>query len=116
LPPAQRFNAILFARTTTQVFPFPRTATREALDALDAAVDPNQLENGTDLVAALGRAADWVKRGGALQAGNLDSWSSSATALLPESQTAEKLAGALASVAPGASASRAGLARAPGRR
>ena len=100
LPPAQRFNAILFARTTTQVFPFPRTATREALDALDAAVDPNQLENGTDLVAALGRAADWVKRGGALAGGESRLLVIVSDGALPESQTAEKLAGALASVAP----------------
>ena len=61
LPPAQRFNAILFARTPMLVFPVSRAATREALDALAAAADPNQLENGTDLVAALLRAADWVK-------------------------------------------------------
>jgi len=100
LPPAQRFNAILFARTTTQVFPFPRTATREALDALDAAVDPNQLENGTDLVAALGRAADWVKHGGALAGGESRLLVIVSDGALPESQTAEKLAGALASVAP----------------
>ena len=101
LPPAQRFNAILFARTTTQVFPLPRTATREALDALDAAVDPNQLENGTDLVAALGRAADWVKRGGALSGGESRLLVIISDGALPESQTGESLAGALASVGPG---------------
>jgi hypothetical protein len=101
LPPAQRFNAILFARTTTQVFPLPRTATREALDALDAAVDPNQLENGTDLVAALGRAADWVKHGGALSGGESRLLVIVSDGALPESQTAERLAGALASVGPG---------------
>jgi Mg-chelatase subunit ChlD len=101
LPPAQRFNAILFARTTTtQVFPLPRTATREALDALDAAVDPNQLDNGTDLVAALGRAADWVKRGGVLSDGESRLLVIVSDGALPESQTAEKLAGALASLAP----------------
>jgi hypothetical protein len=98
-PPAQRFNAILFARTATQVFPLPRTATREALDALDAAVDPNQLENGTDMVAALGRAAEWVKRGGPLPGGESRLLVIVSDGSLPESQTAEKLASALASVA-----------------
>jgi Mg-chelatase subunit ChlD len=101
LPPAQRFNAILFARTATQVFPLPRTATREALDALDAAVDPNQLENGTDLVAALGRAADWVKRGGLLPDNASRLLVIVSDGALPESQTAERLEGALASVNPG---------------
>jgi Mg-chelatase subunit ChlD len=101
LPPAQRFSAILFARTPTPVFPLPRTATREALDALDAAVDPNQLENGTDLLAALGRVADWVKRGGALASGESRLLVIVSDGALPESQTAERLAGALASVAPG---------------
>ncbi len=100
LPPAQRFNAILFARTATQVFPLLRTATREALDALDAAVDPNQLENGTDLVAALGRAAEWVKRDGPPADGESRLLVIVSDGALPESQTAEKLARALASVAP----------------
>jgi Mg-chelatase subunit ChlD len=100
MPPAQRFNAILFARTATQVFPLPRTATHEALDALDAAVDPNQLENGTDLVAALGRAAEWVKRGGPLPRGESRLLVIVSDGALPESQTAEKLASALASVGP----------------
>ena len=43
LPPAQRFNIILFARTATQVFPIARAATGEALDALTAAADPTSL-------------------------------------------------------------------------
>ena len=102
LPPAQRFNAILFARTATQVFPLPRAATREALAALDAAVDPNQLENGTDLVAALGRAADWVKSGGSRSAGESRLLVIVSDGALPEDQTAARLAGALASVGSGA--------------
>ena len=102
LPPAQRFNAILFARTATQVFPLPRAATREALSALDAAVDPNQLENGTDLVAVLGRAADWVKGGGPLSRGGSRLLVIVSDGALPEDQTAARLAGALASVGSGA--------------
>jgi Mg-chelatase subunit ChlD len=102
LPPAQRFNAILFAGTATQVFPLPRAATREALAALDAAVDPNQLENRTDLVAALGRAADWAKGGGARSAGESRLLVIVSDGALPEEQTAARLAGALASVGPGA--------------
>jgi Mg-chelatase subunit ChlD len=102
LPPAQRFNAILFARTATQVFPLPRAATREALAALDGAVDPNQLENGTDLVAALGRAADWVKGGGSLSRGESRLLVIVSDGALPEDQTAARLGGALDSVGPGA--------------
>ena len=102
LPPAQRFNAILFARTATQVFPLPRAATREAMAALDAAVDPNQLENGTDLAAALGRAADWARGGGSRSAGESRLLVIVSDGALPEDQTAARLAGALASVGPGA--------------
>ena len=99
LPPAQRFNAILFARTATQVFPISRTATREALDAFEAAADPNQLENGTDLVAALTRAAAWVKEQG--QDGSSRLLVMVSDGALPESQTGEKLAGALAPIISG---------------
>jgi von Willebrand factor type A domain len=101
LPPAQRFNAILFARTATQVFPLPRAATREALAAIEAAVDPSQLENGTDLVAALGRAADWAKGGGLLSRGESRLLVIVSDGALPEDQTAVRLVGALASVGPG---------------
>jgi von Willebrand factor type A domain. len=101
LPPAQRFNAILFARTATQVFPISRTATREALDALEAAADPNQLENGTDLAAALRRAVDWVKGDGALAGGGARLLVVVSDGALPESQTAAMLASALASVVGG---------------
>ena len=100
LPPAQRFNLMLFARTAAQVFPIARVATGEALDALAAAADPNLLENGTDLVAALRRASDWVKSDGLSRGSRLLVIISDGA--LPESQTAELLAGALAPVAPGA--------------
>jgi hypothetical protein len=101
LPPAQRFNAILFARTLTPVFPIARAATREALDALEAAADPNQLENGTDLVAALRRVADWAKGDGTLLGAGSRLLVIVSDGALPESQTAERLADALASVVAG---------------
>jgi von Willebrand factor type A domain len=56
LPPSVRFNAILFGRQATPAFVLPRLATREALDVFTAAADPNRLENGTDVAAALARA------------------------------------------------------------
>jgi hypothetical protein len=101
LPPAQRFNVILFARTATQVFPISRTATGEALDALAAAADPNQLENGTDLLAALRRAVDWVKPDGFSSGGGPRLLVIVSDGALPESQTTEMFASALAPVVPG---------------
>jgi hypothetical protein len=97
LPPAERFNAILFARAPKPMSSLARTATREALDAFEAAADPNQLENGTDLVAALARAADWAKREGQNAGSHLLVIISDGA--VPESQTAEQLTAALASVA-----------------
>ena len=91
LPPAQRFNAILFGRTVTQVFALSRTATREALDGFAAAADPNQLENGTDLVAALARAGDWLKG----EEGTSHLLVIISDGALPDSQTEAKLVGVL---------------------
>jgi hypothetical protein len=98
LPPAQRFNVMLFARTATQVFPIARAATGEALDALTAAADPNLLENGTDLLAALRRAADWVKGDAPFSGGGSRLLVIVSDGALPESQTAEMMASALARV------------------
>jgi hypothetical protein len=95
LPPAERFNAFVFARTVTQAFPLPRSATREALDSLMAAADPNRLENGTDLSAALERVATWIKgdpsKGPRLLAIITDG-------AIPEAQSVEKLAATLGQV------------------
>jgi len=99
LPPAQRFNAILFDKTAAPVFPLARTATREALDALEAAADPNRLENGTDLVAALRSAAGWAS---ADETGVSRLLVIISDGALPEKQTVDGLTGALASVTPGA--------------
>lgn len=56
LPPSVAFNAILFGEAATPLFPIPRMPTREAIEALSSAADPNRLEKTTDLVAALARA------------------------------------------------------------
>jgi hypothetical protein len=57
LPPATRFDALFFDRgTSKRLFPLPRPATREAIDALEAQMVPDRLQNGTDLVAALREA------------------------------------------------------------
>ncbi len=53
LPPSLRFNAIFFDGDAQALFPVARVATREALDALDAAAAPASLANGTDLRRAL---------------------------------------------------------------
>jgi hypothetical protein len=53
LPPSVRFNAVLFDRTAHSLFPLARAATVEALGALDGELGPGQLQNGTDLSAAL---------------------------------------------------------------
>jgi hypothetical protein len=56
LPPSVAFNAVLFGSSAEPLFALPRMPTREALDALVNAADPNRLENGTDVVSALRRA------------------------------------------------------------
>jgi Mg-chelatase subunit ChlD len=53
LPPATRFDALFFDRASKRLFPLARPATREALDALEAEMVPDRLQNGTDLAAAL---------------------------------------------------------------
>jgi hypothetical protein len=62
LPPSLRFNAVLFDRAVTPLFPVARAATLEALTALEESVGPTTLGNGTDLVGALRRAAELGKR------------------------------------------------------
>jgi von Willebrand factor type A domain len=53
LPPATRFNALFFDRRTAPLFPMLRPATREAMEAFENQMVPDQLRNGTDLPAAL---------------------------------------------------------------
>lgn len=93
LPPSVKFNAILFGGKAEPLFPLSRMPTREALDTLVSAADPNRLENGTDVVGALGRVRALLDAdGGAGQA-----WVVLITdGALPESQTRERMQAGLA--------------------
>jgi hypothetical protein len=62
LPPSTRFDALLFDRGTTRLFPMSRPATREAIGALEDAMVPARMHNGTDLVAALREAGALLRR------------------------------------------------------
>jgi hypothetical protein len=62
LPPSTRFDALFFDRGTKRLFPMSRPATREAIDAFEAEMVPDRLQNGTDLVAALREAGTLLRR------------------------------------------------------
>lgn len=62
LPPSTRFNVVFFDRRTKLLFPATRPATREALEALEAEMVPDQMQNGTDLAAAVRRAATLLRQ------------------------------------------------------
>jgi hypothetical protein len=62
LPPTTRFDALFFDRATKRLFPMQRPATREAIAALEAEMVPDQLQNGTDLPAALREAGALLRR------------------------------------------------------
>ena len=62
LPPSTRFDALFFDRATKRLFPMGRPATREAIDAFEAEMVPDRLQNGTDLAAALREAAALLRR------------------------------------------------------
>lgn len=95
LPPAVRFNAVLFGSQATPIFQVFRMATRESLDGLTTAADPNQLENGTDVVAALGKARALMEAEPDDGAGH--TWIVLLTdGALPTRQTAERMRSALA--------------------
>jgi hypothetical protein len=53
LPGATWLAPVTFARTARPLFAAPRMATREALQAIDGALSPERLENGTDTRALL---------------------------------------------------------------
>jgi len=96
LPPSVPFDAILFGAEATPVFALPRMPTREALNLFTNAADPNRLENGTDVVAALARARTMI--GVAGDRGAAQSWVVIVTdGALPPDQTAEHMQAALAS-------------------
>lgn len=62
LPPATRFDALLFDRTQKRLFPVARPATRAAIGAMEDELVPAQLTNGTDVAAALRAAGDLLRR------------------------------------------------------
>jgi hypothetical protein len=62
LPPTTRFDVLFFDRGTKRLFPMSRPATREAIDAFEAEMVPDRLQNGTDLVAALHDAGALLRR------------------------------------------------------
>ena len=98
LPPSVPFDAVLFGSQATPVFALPRMPTREALDVFTNAADPNRLENGTDVVAALARARTLLPTGGEGGAGS--TWVVLVTdGALPASQTVERMQTALGSAA-----------------
>ena len=95
LPPSVPFNAIPFGIAATPAFSLPRMPTREALEALSSAADPNRLENGTDVSQALGRARAMLDAGGDDEAGT--TWVVLMTdGALPVSQNADGMQKALA--------------------
>ena len=95
LPPAVRFNAILFGLQATPIFGLFLMPTRESLDGLTAAADPNQLENGTDVVAALAKARALIEAERDEATGR--TWVVLVTdGALPAKQTAERMRRALA--------------------
>jgi hypothetical protein len=93
LPPSARFNAVLFDRSVEPLFPVPRAATLEALAAIDEAVGPGSLKNGSDLPAALRRAVALARaEGGEAPA----AWVLISDGALADEHTAGVLASAVA--------------------
>jgi hypothetical protein len=61
LPPSTMFDALFFDRARARLFPAPRTATRQALGALEDEMVTARLANGTDLRAALRATGDLLR-------------------------------------------------------
>ncbi|SRR6266545_7045832 len=62
LPPTTRFDVLFFDRGAKRLFPMSRPATREAIDAFEAEMVPDRLQNGTDLVSGLHEAGALLRR------------------------------------------------------
>jgi hypothetical protein len=93
LPPILPFNAILFGGTAEPVFAWPRISTREALDKFVDAADPNRLENGTDVAAALAKTHAFLP---VVDADEREWIVLLTDGALPPGQTAERMQKALA--------------------
>jgi hypothetical protein len=96
LPPSVRFNAVFFDRGAAPLFPVARAATEEALAAFEAQAGPGQLGNGTSLPHALKTATDLARFEGEAR-----TWLVLITdGAIPESERAEALLAATASLPP----------------
>jgi hypothetical protein len=94
LPPSVHFNAVLFDRVATPLFPVARAATGEALAALEAQAGPGLLENGTSVPRALKAAAELLRFEGESR-----TWLVLLTdGAVPEAERAEALLSATASL------------------
>jgi hypothetical protein len=92
LPPSVKINAVLFAGDSEPVFALPRLATKEAMDLVEHAADPNRLDNGTDVSGALTRIRKLADPGGATS----PTWVVIVTdGALPADQTAGRMQAAL---------------------
>lgn len=58
LPGSVRFNMVTFDRNHVKLFPVARLVTRETLAAIDQALQPERLANGSDLQAAVNAALE----------------------------------------------------------
>jgi hypothetical protein len=95
LPPTLAFNAVFFDRTAEPLFALPRSATLEALSALEDAVGLGTLRNGTDLPLALRQAAQLTSDGAA---SSPTYWVVITDGALPDHDTSGTLAEAVAGV------------------
>ena len=96
LPPATRFDALFFDRGLEAAVPAcAGPATREAIDALEAEMVPDRLQNGTDLAAALREAGRLLRREQTTFAPDTCCWRSSPTARCPPTPDAAALDRAL---------------------
>jgi hypothetical protein len=99
LPPTLTFNVLFFDRVAEPLFPLPRSATLEALGALEGAVGLGSLRNGTDLPLALRRAVQLTSDEPADPKAPTY-WVVVTDGALPDQATPEALRGALAGLTP----------------
>jgi hypothetical protein len=98
LPPSVPFSAVAFGAQATPVFRAFRVPTREAVESFASAIDPNRLENGTDVAAALRHARALMQADAGDEAKR--TWLVLLTdGALPLAQTAEAMHKALGSAA-----------------
>jgi hypothetical protein len=98
LPPSVSFSAVTFGAEATLVFRAFRMPTREAVESFAETLDPNRLENGSNVAAALQRAGSLMKADAGDEAER--TWLVLLTdGALPPTQTAEAMHKAFGSAA-----------------